>query len=100
MRKNLVLGLDIGGSGVKGAVVDVVKGEFVGDRIRIPTPSPHTPSNIISAICEIVDGFKWKGPIGFQDEERCEKLKICGVQIVKVLAEFITILFTPCTGVL
>lgn len=64
MRKNLVLGLDIGGSGVKGAVVDVVKGEFVGDRIRIPTPSPHTPSNIISAICEIVDGFKWKGPIG------------------------------------
>ena len=64
MRKNLVLGLDIGGSGVKGAVVDVVKGEFVGDRIRIPTPSPHTPSNIISAICDIVDGFKWKGPIG------------------------------------
>ena len=64
MRKNLVLGPDIGGSGVKGAVVDVAKGEFVGDRIRIPTPTPHTPSNIVSAISEIVAGFKWKGPIG------------------------------------
>ena len=64
MRKNLVLGLDIGGSGVKGAVVDVAKGEFVGDRIRIPPPTPHTPSNIVSAISEIVAGFKWKGPIG------------------------------------
>lgn len=64
MRKKLVLGVDIGGSGVKGAVVDVAKGEFAGDRIRIPTPTPHTPSNIVSAISEIVAGFKWKGPIG------------------------------------
>lgn len=64
MQKNLVLGLDIGGSGVKGAIVDVKKGEFVGERIRIPTPSPHTPENIIGVVREIVDGFQWRGTIG------------------------------------
>ncbi len=49
---------------MKGAVVDVAKGEFAGDRIRIPTPTPHTPANIVAAISEIVAGFKWRGPIG------------------------------------
>ena len=42
MRKDLVLGIDIGGSGVKGAIVNLKKGEFESERIRIPTPSPHT----------------------------------------------------------
>lgn len=64
MQKKLVLGLDIGGSGVKGAIVDIAKGEFAGERIRIPTPIPHTPANILAAIKQIVDAFKWKGPIG------------------------------------
>ncbi|MFR6032346.1 MAG: ROK family protein [Bacilli bacterium] len=64
MRKNLVLGIDIGGSGVKGAIVNLKKGEFESERIRIPTPSPHTLQNMLSAIEEIVTSFKWKGIIG------------------------------------
>ena len=38
-----ILGIDIGGSGIKGAVVDTNKGELVSERIRIPTPKPATP---------------------------------------------------------
>ncbi|MBW7884002.1 MAG: ROK family protein, partial [Caldilineaceae bacterium] len=38
-----VLGIDIGGSGIKGALVDVKKGKIVGDRKRIATPQPSTP---------------------------------------------------------
>ena len=64
MKKDLVLGIDIGGSGVKGAIVDLKKGDFKGDRLRIPTPSSHTPQSILDAIGQIVDEFKWKGLIG------------------------------------
>ena len=64
MRQKLVLGLDIGGSGVKGAIVDIAKGKFVSERIRIPTPATHTPENILSTIDEIVKALNWKGPIG------------------------------------
>ncbi len=64
MKKNLALGIDIGGSGVKGAIVDVKKGDFLGERIRIPTPSPHTPKNMLEAIEKIVKSFNWTGPIG------------------------------------
>lgn len=64
MKKSIVLGIDIGGSGVKGALVDTSKGEFVSERIRIPTPSSHTPKAILGAIEEIVSGFKWRGIIG------------------------------------
>ena len=38
-----ILGIDICGSGIKGAIVDTKKGELISDRIRIPTPKPATP---------------------------------------------------------
>ena len=41
-----VLGIDIGGSGIKGAIVDTELGEFVGDRLRIPTPQPAKPVSL------------------------------------------------------
>lgn len=59
-----ILGLDIGGTGIKGAVVNTKKGELITDRLRIPTPNPPTPNNIIETVIELVNEFDWKGPIG------------------------------------
>jgi len=59
-----ILGIDVGGTGIKGAIVDTIKGELTTDRFRIPTPQPPTPEAMINTICEIIDHFKWKGPIG------------------------------------
>ncbi len=64
MKRQCVLGIDIGGSGVKGAIVDIKKGEFYSDRIRIPTPSSHTPQSILGAVKQIVDSLEWNGIIG------------------------------------
>lgn len=53
----LVLGIDVGGSGIKGAPVDLEAGEFVGDRLRIPTPEKSTPENVGDVIAEIAEHF-------------------------------------------
>ena len=58
------LGIDIGGSGIKGAIVDIEKGEFVGDRLRIPTPQPAKPEPVAEVVGEISRHFEWTGPIG------------------------------------
>ena len=57
MSKRYVLGIDIGGSGIKGALVDLKKGEFATDRLRIPTPAVSTPQNVAAVVKEIVDSF-------------------------------------------
>ena len=59
-----ILGIDIGGSGIKAAIVDINKGEFITDRVRIPTPQPAKPENISEIIDQIVDSFNWQGPVG------------------------------------
>jgi len=59
-----VLGIDIGGSGIKGAIVDVVKGEMITERHRIPTPQPATPEAVAETVNELVKHFDWKGKIG------------------------------------
>ncbi|MGB3541921.1 polyphosphate--glucose phosphotransferase [Rubrivirga sp.] len=59
-----VLGIDIGGSGVKGAPVHTKKGELTDDRYRIPTPQPATPEAVLEVVRQIVDEHKWRGPIG------------------------------------
>ncbi len=64
MKIETILGIDVGGSGIKGAPVDSKKGELVADRYRIPTPRPATPENVAKTIKKIVDHFKWKGAIG------------------------------------
>jgi polyphosphate glucokinase len=64
MNYTKILGIDIGGSGVKGAVVNTKKGEMLTDRFRIPTPEPANPEAISEVIGEIVKHFKWTGPIG------------------------------------
>ncbi|WP_257158357.1 polyphosphate--glucose phosphotransferase [Corynebacterium cystitidis] len=57
-------GVDIGGSGIKGAVVDLYAGEFVGDRLKVKTPKPATPEAIADCVAEIVKQKDWDGPVG------------------------------------
>ncbi len=59
-----VFGIDIGGTGVKGAPVDLTTGTLVGKRTRIPTPQPSTPAAVTETIAEIVARHGWHGPIG------------------------------------
>lgn len=59
-----ILGIDIGGSGIKGAPVDIESGELVTERFRIPTPNPSAPDAVADVVKEIVKNFQWKGPIG------------------------------------
>jgi polyphosphate glucokinase len=57
-------GIDIGGSGMKAAVVDLDSGELVSERIRIPTPRPATPDAMAAVAAELVRRHRWSGPIG------------------------------------
>lgn len=59
-----VLGIDIGGSGIKGAIVDTKTGELLTERFRIPTPQPATPSAVTDTVADIVSEFQWQGIIG------------------------------------
>lgn len=58
------LGIDIGGSGIKGAPVDTKTGKLLEERIRIPTPKGAKPKAVALVVAEIAQSFKWKGPIG------------------------------------
>jgi len=61
---NLLLGIDIGGTGIKGGIVDLSKGALVGERVRIDTPNPATPAAIGDVLSAIARHFQWTGPIG------------------------------------
>ena len=59
-----VLGVDIGGSGIKGAVVDTVGGKFASERLRIETPQPSKPAAVAAVVGEISAHFNWRSAIG------------------------------------
>jgi len=63
-RTEPMVGVDIGGSGIKGAPVDLDLGEFAAERIRIPTPIPSTPEAVADVVAQVVDGLGVAGPIG------------------------------------
>jgi polyphosphate glucokinase len=63
-RVHLVLGIDVGGSGVKGAVVDVRSGKLVAERYRLKTPDPATPEDVARTVARIARHFDWQGPVG------------------------------------
>ena len=50
----IAIGVDVGGSGIKAAVVDVESGRLRSERIRVPTPSPSTPEAVIASISRVV----------------------------------------------
>ena len=59
-----ILGVDIGGTGIKAAVVKTQTGELISEHKRIPTPQPATPENIAISLVQLVTELAWSGPIG------------------------------------
>ncbi|HTT89555.1 MAG TPA: ROK family protein [Acidimicrobiales bacterium] len=60
----LGFGVDIGGSGIKGAVVDLEVGGLATERYKLLTPRPSTPGAVADAVAEVVGQFGWQGPVG------------------------------------
>ena len=58
------LGVDVGGTGIKGAVVDLDAGQLVTERFRIDTPQPATPEAVGATIAEVARSFDFTGPVG------------------------------------
>jgi polyphosphate glucokinase len=59
-----VLGIDIGGSGIKGNLVDPFTGNLQSDRHKIATPQPATPSAVADVVAEMINHFDYRGPVG------------------------------------
>lgn len=59
-----ILGIDVGGTGIKGAIVDTKKGVLLTERHRIPTPQPATPNAVIQTITKLIRHFDWHGQVG------------------------------------
>lgn len=59
-----VLGIDIGGSGTKGALVNIETGEMVTERLRIPTPKSRKPEEMAKVVAQIAKEFNYSGPVG------------------------------------
>jgi polyphosphate glucokinase len=60
----LGFGVDIGGSGIKGAVVDLEVGQLATERYKVLTPQPSLPAAVAGAVAEVVGHFGWQGPLG------------------------------------
>jgi polyphosphate glucokinase len=58
------LGVDVGGTGVKGNIVDTGTGELVAERVRIDTPHPATPEAVADTVAAVVEAHEWQGPVG------------------------------------
>lgn len=59
-----IFGVDIGGSGIKGAPVDLDRGDLTEERHKVLTPQPSTPDAVVDGVCEVVRHFGWTGPVG------------------------------------
>src|ERR1044072_5200777 len=57
-------GIDVGGSGVKGGIVDLDTGALIGDRFKLPTPQPATPDAVAKTIAAVVREFGWTEKLG------------------------------------
>ncbi|MEY8020043.1 ROK family protein [Muriicola sp. E247] len=60
-----ILGLDIGGSEIKGAIVETESGRLVSERLRLSTPQPALPEAVAKTVEELVSRLNWQGVIGF-----------------------------------
>ena len=59
-----ILGIDVGGSGIKGAPVETKTGQLIAERVRIKTPDKAEPEPVAQVVAQIAQSFEWKGPIG------------------------------------
>ncbi|MCO6479813.1 MAG: ROK family protein [Phaeodactylibacter sp.] len=64
MQERTILGIDVGASGIKGAVVDIETGQLLNDRIRLDTPDSATPDAMAETFAELVRQHNWRGLIG------------------------------------
>jgi polyphosphate glucokinase len=58
------LGIDIGGTGIKAAPVDVSTGKLLADRLKVDTPRPALPDQVADQVKELTTAFNWSGPVG------------------------------------
>src|SRR5438552_562158 len=63
-RAMILLGVDVGGSGIKGAPVDLEQGILTAERLRLPTPQPSKPQAVAEVVAEVARHFDWHGPLG------------------------------------
>lgn len=96
--QNEILGIDIGGTGMKGAIIDMTTGKLLTERLKFATPSPATPEAMAATVQKLVDGLDYKGKLigcGFpaivvdgvaKSASNIDKSWI-GVNIEKVLAK-------------
>lgn len=63
-RQRRGFGVDVGGSGIKGGVVDLDTGALIGERFKLPTPNPATPALVAQTVAAVVRDFGWTGPLG------------------------------------
>ena len=63
-KSTTILGIDIGGTGIKGAPVNISTGELAAERFRIPTPQPALPNAVADVVGQIAAHFDYKGPAG------------------------------------
>lgn len=61
---NTGFGVDVGGSGIKGGIVDLDTGALIGDRIKLDTPQPATPDAVAATVAAVVREFGWTGSLG------------------------------------
>ncbi|MFI9175168.1 polyphosphate--glucose phosphotransferase [Streptomyces lincolnensis] len=59
-----IFGVDIGGSGIKGAPVDLDKGDLAEERFKVLTPHPATPDGVADGVRQVVEHYGWTGPVG------------------------------------
>ena len=59
-----VLGIDIGGTGIKAAPVDTAKGTLLTERVKVETPRPALPDAVAAVVAQHVKHFAWTGPVG------------------------------------
>ncbi len=62
--QGIAFGVDVGGSGIKGAPVDLATGELAAARFKAPTPQPATPDTVAGVVGNVVAHFGWDGPVG------------------------------------
>lgn len=59
-----IMGIDVGGSGIKGVPVNVETGTLLEERFRLPTPEKAKPEDVAVTVADVVQHFKWNGPVG------------------------------------
>jgi polyphosphate glucokinase len=62
MASTTAIGIDIGGTGIKGGIVDLKTGELVSDRVKLPTPKGGKPDDIVETTREVLDALEGDGP--------------------------------------